>query len=128
MRSLGMASQPPGKASISPRMTALPGSQLRAKSGDGTAARTAAASRPVAVWRFLPHISRISTNFRPKSLAMTEQAWSKSWEISSEITEILKGELDAGDWPKSGRVAHAAAVRPAPARKFRLDTAFMFLL
>jgi hypothetical protein len=30
--------------------------------------------------------------------------------------------------PKSGRVAQAAAVIPALARKFRLETPFMFLL
>src|SRR5258708_14159979 len=80
------------------------------------------------VWRFLPHISRNSTQCKPKSFAMTEHAWSKSCEISSEMTAILKGDCDADDMPKSGRVAQAAAVIPAPARKLRLETPSMNLL
>src|SRR5260370_1502514 len=79
-------------------------------------------------WRFLPHISRSSTHCRPKSFAITEHAWSKSCEISSEITEILKGDCDADALPKSGRVAQAAAAIPAPAIKLRLETPSMFLL
>jgi hypothetical protein len=59
---------------------------------------------------------------------MTEHAWSKSCEISSEITAILKGDCDAAAMPKSGRVAQAAAVIPAPARKLRLETPSMNLL
>src|ERR1700723_1273724 len=77
--------------------------------------------------RFLPHISRSSTHCKPKSFAIMEQAWSKSCEISSEITEILKGDCDAAAMPKSGRVAQAAAVIPAPAIKFRLETNSIFL-
>jgi hypothetical protein len=40
----------------------------------------------------------------------------------------LKGDCDAVGMPKSERVAQAAAVIPAPARKFRLETPSMFLL
>src|SRR5580698_9240977 len=87
-----------------------------------------AISASVEVWRFLPHISRSSTHCRPKSFAITEHAWSKSCEISSEITAILKGDCEAFVVPKSGRVAQAAAVIPAPARKLRLETPSMFPL
>src|SRR5271154_3579038 len=79
-------------------------------------------------WRFLPHISRSSTHCRPKSFAMTEHAWSKSCETSSEITEILNGDCDAAAMPKSGCVAQDAAVIPTPARKLRRETASMSLL
>src|SRR5258705_11513208 len=86
-----------------------------------------AISASVETWRFLPHISRSSTHCRPKSFAITEHAWSKSCEISSEITEILKGDCDAVAIPKSGGAAQAAAVIPAPAIKLRLETPLMFL-
>src|ERR1700734_3162330 len=79
-------------------------------------------------WRFLPHISRSSTHCSPKSFAMTEHAWSKSCEFSSEITAILKGDCDAAVMQKSGRAAKAATVSPAPARKLRLETPSMLIL
>src|ERR1700730_16857663 len=79
-------------------------------------------------WRFLPHISRNSTQCKPKSFAITEHAWSKSCEISSDMTAILKGDCDGAPMPKSGRVAQNAAVIPAPARKLRLETPSMNLL
>src|SRR5258707_6021600 len=79
-------------------------------------------------WRFLPHISRSSTYRKPKSFAITEQAWSKSCEISSEITEILNGDCDAVAMPKSGRAEQPAEVIPAPAIKLRLETPSMSLL
>src|SRR5439155_17250617 len=79
-------------------------------------------------WRFLPHISRSSTQCKPKSFAITEHAWSKSCEISSEITDILTGDCDATAIRKRGRAAKAAAVIPAPAIKLRLETPSMFLL
>src|ERR1700744_3524416 len=60
-----------------------------------------AISASVDTCRFLPHISRISTQCRPNSFAITEQAWSKSCEISSEITESLNGE-PAAAMPNSG--------------------------
>src|SRR5579875_1014918 len=67
--------------------------------------------------RLLFHMPRNSTQFRPKSFEITEQAWSKSCEISSEMTAILKGEDEAVTIPNSGLAAHAVAVIPAPARK-----------
>src|SRR5882757_3386477 len=79
-------------------------------------------------WRFLPHISRSSTHLRPKSFAITEHAWSKSCEISSEMTAILKGDCDVAAMPKSGCAAQAAAVIPAPAIKLLLETPSMVLL
>jgi hypothetical protein len=48
-------------------------------------------------------------------------------EISSEITEILKGDFDACAMPRNGLVAQATAVSPAAARKLRLETASMIL-
>jgi hypothetical protein len=44
------------------------------------------------------------------------------------MTEILKGDREVVAMPKSGCVAQAAAVIPAPARKLRLETPSMFLL
>jgi hypothetical protein len=43
------------------------------------------------------------------------------------MTAILKGDFDADAMPKSGRVAQAAAVTPAPAINLRLETPSMFL-
>src|ERR1017187_2108066 len=66
---------------------------------------------------FLPQMVRSSTHCMPKSFAATEQAWSKSSEISLVMTLSLKGEFI---WAKARiGVANAAAAQLAVARNSR---------
>ena len=73
-------------------------------------ARARARSSEARSVMFLPHRVRSSTHCRPKSLAATEQAWSKSSEISLVITLSLKGEFI---WAKARSGTDRAAVAQA---------------
>src|SRR5579863_7624345 len=67
---------------------------------------------------FLFHMLRSSIHFRPKSCAATKQTWSKSCEISSLMTDTLKGQLARA---VRGRPA-IAPIAPTPARNVRRES------
>jgi len=80
-----------------------------------------AMSASSSVEMFLPHMERNSTHSRPKSLAITEQAWSKSGEISSLITATRNVDFNLAAITDKGNV-FAAAAAPVALRKVRRET------